>query len=203
MIIVTVLALLAVGAVAIGVIPGMFGSDDADDADPPAETTPDEDDESTDEGAQEPEPLAISAAGDHDPFGDGEEHPSDVPLAFDGDPSTSWQTQQYQGSPELGGLKPGVGIWFDLGEVREVHQMVLEAPGVDATIYAADGPPQANEGPEDFATEVATVTSTGESEDVVFDEPVETQVFLVWLTSLPPDGEVFRASVSEVSFIGH
>ena len=53
-----------------------------------------------------------------DPEGDGEpENDSDVPLAFDGDPSTAWSTLEYRGSPDFGNLKDGVGLLLDLGDV--------------------------------------------------------------------------------------
>ena len=46
-----------------------------------------------------------------DPFGDGEpENDDEVPLAYDGDPSTAWTTLDYRGSADFGNLKHGVGV---------------------------------------------------------------------------------------------
>ena len=45
-----------------------------------------------------------------------------VRLAVDGDPATSWSTSTYrdQLGPALPALKSGVGLYLDLGVVREV-----------------------------------------------------------------------------------
>src|SRR5439155_3798650 len=63
--------------------------------------------QSTSSGAGGPR-LSIQTAHDFDPFpGDGTEHPELVPDAYDGNPSTSWRTQDYFSSFQSLG-KPGV-----------------------------------------------------------------------------------------------
>src|SRR4051795_9794417 len=50
--------------------------------------------------------VPITGAEVYDPLGDGEpENDSDVEKAYDGDPSTSWSTLEYRGSPAFGNLK--------------------------------------------------------------------------------------------------
>jgi eukaryotic-like serine/threonine-protein kinase len=158
-----------------------------------------------DETAAEAEAAAIEIVdgGDHDPFGSGGgEHGDRVPEAFDGDPETYWRTQQYRGNPELGGLKPGVGIWLDLGEPHEVTDLVVSTtnPGASFTVFVGEAPPSGGEAPEDWGSAVADVSDAGAEQHVEFEEPTEGQVWLLWFTSLPPDGGRFRATVSEVRF---
>jgi eukaryotic-like serine/threonine-protein kinase len=158
-----------------------------------------------DETAAEDEAAAIEIVdgGDHDPFGSGGgEHGDRVPEAFDGDPETYWRTQQYRGNPQLGGLKPGVGIWLDLGEPHEVTDLVVSTtnPGASFTVFVGEAPPSGGEAPEDWGSAVADVSDAGAEQHVELEEPTEGQVWLLWFTSLPPDGGRFRATVSEVRF---
>jgi eukaryotic-like serine/threonine-protein kinase len=147
-------------------------------------------------------PIAIADAGDHDPFGSGDEHPDRVGDAYDGDPATFWRTQGYRGNPELGGLKPGVGIWLQLEGDAPVAELTIATtnPGADLTVYAADAPPGPDAAPDEWGSPVAEVSDAAADETLVFDDPVDARVWLLWFTSLPPDEGVFRATVSEVSF---
>ena len=76
-----------------------------------------------------------------DPQGDGEENDQDAPRSIDGDPGSQWTTQRYN-SQDFGGLKDGMGLVFDLGEPREVSQVIVDAPGDGGTyeVRTADGP---------------------------------------------------------------
>jgi eukaryotic-like serine/threonine-protein kinase len=186
------LALAALVAVAIAVVVTL-GPDD--EADPVAE------DEDGTEETEEVDTFAVIDGSDHDPFGNGE-HGDRVPEAYDGDPSTYWRTQQYRGNPELGGLKPGVGMWLDLGEPSEVAEVVVSTtnPGASFTVFVGDAPPDGGQAPEDWGTAVAEVSEAGEEQRIELDEPTEGQVWMLWFTSLPPDDGRFRATVSEVRF---
>ena len=55
-------------------------------------------------------PLEFAAVRDYDPQGaDQSERPDLRGAAIDGDPETAWYTENYQVTPEFGGLKDGVG----------------------------------------------------------------------------------------------
>lgn len=69
-------------------------------------------------------PATPSSGGSYDPAGEGSENDRRVPLAFDGDDDTFWITQFYT-SAQFGGLKDGVGIWFDLGSPQEVSSIAV------------------------------------------------------------------------------
>jgi eukaryotic-like serine/threonine-protein kinase len=162
-----------------------------------------EDDQPTgDEGApDEPTTIQVVDGSDHDPFGGGE-HPDRVPEAFDDNPDTYWRTQQYRGNPELGGLKPGVGIWLDLGDPATVSALVVSTtnPGASFTVYVGDAPPGGGDAPEDWGRPVADVSDASGEQRVELEEATEGRIWLLWFTSLPPDGGNFRATVSDVRF---
>ena len=163
-----------------------------------ADAVVDDDDPDTDGAAVE-----IAAARDHDPFGSGEENRADVRNVFDGDPGTSWRTQGYRGVPELGGLKPGVGLWLDVGEVEQIGEVeiAMAAGGASFTVYAGQEPPAPDADPNDWGDVVAEVSDANQTTRLTLDEPADGRVWLIWFTSLPPDGSDFRAEVSEVRLL--
>ena len=59
-----------------------------------------------------------------DPLGDGTENPDAVTNAVDGNPTTSWTTEQYDNFPD--GAKNGVGLAFALSEGVDVNKVVVE-----------------------------------------------------------------------------
>jgi eukaryotic-like serine/threonine-protein kinase len=79
--------------------------------------------------------VKLTAIADYDPLGDGSEHPDQVPLATDGDPSTYWTTETYRSF-----MKPGVGIILDAGKEFEIEhlQIVSDEPGFTAEILAGN-----------------------------------------------------------------
>jgi hypothetical protein len=141
-------------------------------------------------------PATIVGGSVFDPFGDGQpENDQDVPLSFDGDPSTAWSTVEYRGAPAFGNLKPGVGILYDLGEEQALSGVTLSStlPGTAMEVRTGDRPAG--------DLDSFPVAASGEVEggtEFDFDEPVTTRYVLVWLTSLVSDGEGFRGDVAEI-----
>ena len=139
---------------------------------------------------------AITGATVYNPFGDGEpENPDEVPLSFDGDPSTAWSTVTYRGSPAFGNLKEGVGVLYDLGS-----EQILAGIGVSgsdgATVEVRVGDQPAG----DLGSyEVVADGELGASTDLSFDEPVTTRYVLLWVTGLVPSDGGFSAEVAEVT----
>jgi hypothetical protein len=118
-----------------------------------------------------------------DPEGNGAEDPGGVGLAVDGDPSTSWSTDVYHGSPAFGGLKSGVGLLLDLGRPRTVStaRLLLSSPGADIELRAGDRRPAQ-------ATDLALVASRSGSPATLtlpIASTVTARYWLVWITSLP------------------
>lgn len=158
---------------------------------------------------QAPRVLRIVKATDFDPRADGgsaQENPKQAAQAVDGNPETSWRTERYRRLPTLGGLKPGVGLVLDLGEVVSVRQVRLQLVG-GPTALEVRVPDGAAAGEELMESEqrwrkVQRVESGRGTFDLGF-SPVETRYVLVYLTALPPveDG-YFRGEIAEVEVLG-
>ena len=115
------------------------------------------------------------------------------------DPKTGWVTTEYFNSPELGGLKDGVGLVVDLGVVREVQQVRL-ALGRDPTTVALYAAPERTTPPDRLSglTRLGSVTATGNEARINLAEPTETRFLVVWLTSLPEaSADRFQGDVRE------
>ena len=148
------------------------------------------------EGGSGATEIAVEAASDFDPHADGAEHPDEVPLAIDGDPSTSWSSETYQDQLTL--VKPGVGLVFDLGSSKEVSEVVVDlgSSGYTLELRAAD-----ETGTDETSfEEVGNVSGSQDTERFRFD-PVKARYWLVWVTGLP-GGSGGSAAIAEVKFIG-
>jgi eukaryotic-like serine/threonine-protein kinase len=140
-------------------------------------------------GAALAEPEALAATS-FDPFGDDKaENQAAVANVSDGDPHTAWKTSSYQDNfPKL---KPGVGVYVDLGRSRKVRSVAVTAnAGYAAEIFVAERPsvdlagwgkPKAAGGAGSFAL-----------------DGVPGRYVLVWFTSLPQTEGGYRAEVSEI-----
>jgi hypothetical protein len=142
-------------------------------------------------------PVPIVAGSVFDPQGDGDpDHPNDVPLAYDGDPTTAWTTYEYRGSPAFGNLKDGLGLLLDLGNAQELAGVTLTStvPGATVEILTGDSAATELDGFEP-ATEGTIQGETG----LAFDEPVSARFVLVWITGLVPSEGGFAADIAEIA----
>ena len=141
-------------------------------------------------------PATITGGSVYDPFGDGDpDNPDEVPLSFDGDPSTAWSTVTYRGSPEFGNLKDGIGIVYDLGS-----EQALAGIGVTGTVGTAVQVRVGDQPEGDLESyEVVGEGALGLGADLSFDEPVTTRYVLLWVTRLAPSDRGFSAEVAEVT----
>jgi hypothetical protein len=140
------------------------------------------------------EPYPILGATGYDPEGDNSERNGEAPRVYDGRTSTFWSSEGYA-SANLGGLKKGVGVRLDLGQVRAVHSVQIVLP--DASDVEVDVGPDRN---RDSAT--ALGTSSGKAGAITLTKdgaPVQAQYVFVWFTKVSQvsDGR-FRATLAEV-----
>jgi hypothetical protein len=143
------------------------------------------------------EAVAATSVDVFDPGGDGEpENDSDVPLAVDGDPSTSWSTLTYQGSPTFGNLKDGVGLLLDLGDKQALGGVTLTTTTPGATVEIRTGD---DAGSDLNSFDVAASGTLDDSTDLTFDKPVTARYVLVWITGLVNTADGFSADLSEVT----
>ena len=108
--------------------------------------------------------LGQRAASDFDPLSqDKEEHSDQTSAVVDGDPSSTWSTENYK-TGEL--LKAGVGIVIDASPGGGVAARELDlrtpTPGFEATIYAAPSSTPATAPPDGWTavSETRAVKST-------------------------------------------
>jgi len=152
-----------------------------------------------------PKKLTIASARDFDPQGeDKTENPDEVRLAYDGDPATRWRTVQYFGSPKLGNLKRGVGLVLDLDTPQPVRSVQLKLSGAGTAVEfrvpetdpaQTPRPPMSSD--KRWRT-VAAESKAGQSATLTAEQAVTTRYVLVYLTSLPKEGNGYRGGIYEV-----
>jgi eukaryotic-like serine/threonine-protein kinase len=171
-------ALAALGGIAAIVVLGPGGGDSA----PPAPAAG---------------PLTLSSVQDFDPLGDGRERPDLIALANDHDPSTAWYTENYQDTPELGGLKEGVGLSLGLTTSAVATEMVIDSPTPGAKFQVL-GPGSGIE-----RETLAEGTLTGGEQVVPLTRAAPSGSYVLWFTSLVPDDKGgYWAGVGEVGLRG-
>jgi serine/threonine protein kinase len=143
--------------------------------------------------------IPIVGATDFDPQGDGGERRELVPLAHDEEPVTFWKTETYN-SADLGGIKEGVGLVFDLGGTRRINELELRTtlPGWKFQVQGS------NDG-SSFSQPIPSIdgdTSFIASRDSVSFQPVEYRYFLIWITELAEVDGRYQATIAEARFAG-
>ena len=146
--------------------------------------------------------VAIAGVRDFDPDGDPPtENPETAKNAIDGDPATTWTTLTYRGDPELGGLKPGVGLMLDLGEDREVSSMRVRFVGSPTSFDVYAAPEGVTEAPDsvDQLDRVGGQQDAPERSNVTLEPAPTTRYLLLWLTSLPETSGGFRGEIADIT----
>ncbi|HEX6055323.1 MAG TPA: protein kinase family protein, partial [Intrasporangium sp.] len=141
------------------------------------------------------QPVSIVGGSSFDPQDDGEESPNQVPLAFDGDPSTAWKSRWY-GSDTYNRSKEGVGLVLDLSAPTKVREVELTLPAAqDVSVFLAD------EASLDRTQEIGKVRDTSGTVTIKAPSDIEagTKV-IVWVTRPAPDEAPnhYRAQIAEV-----
>jgi serine/threonine-protein kinase len=137
--------------------------------------------------------VHLTAANAYDPEGDGQEHDADVPKATDGDPTTSWETEDYHGSPTFGNLKDGVGIVLDAGRAVKLGALTIvsDTPGFVAEVKAGSS----SSGP--FPAAVSSSETVGSRRTFRLSVSSPLRYYLIWITRLAPGA--LRTHISEVT----
>jgi hypothetical protein len=138
--------------------------------------------------------LAGNAASDYDPEGDGEESQGQAQLAIDGNRTTAWGTETYQGGLE-GSNKGGVGLYVDTDTEVAARQLdlVTSTPSFRASVYAANTVPGRIGG----WTKVSPTTTVRQDQKIPLDTASRRfRYYLLWITKLPEGG---KADIRELS----
>ena len=148
--------------------------------------------------ASEAAPLAFAAVRDYDPQGaDQSERPDLVTAAYDRDPETAWYTENYEVTPEFGGLKDGVGLVMRLAAPAVATEMVVSSPTPGAHFQVL-GPDRGGE-----REVLAEGDFTGARQAVPLARTAPAEAYVLWITKLVPDGQGrYWAGVGEVQLRG-
>ncbi|MET9139492.1 protein kinase family protein [Streptomyces parvulus] len=158
--------------------------------------TTDGDDDKSPKKPAAGQPVAISAARDFDPLGDGSEKPSDVGNVYDGSSGTYWQTDYYK-SADFGRLKSGLGVVLDLGKVQQVGEVTVSFVGTTSVELRTAGGDTVE--PQSLNAFTKAAEGSGTTVTLKPGEPVQARYLLVWLTQLPAtDDGNFRGRVVDV-----
>jgi hypothetical protein len=143
-----------------------------------------------------PVQLGQAAAHDYNPFGTGPENRDLIDNLIDGDPNTTWSTEQYYSGTlhKAGGV--GLGVYLDAAPkvLAKAIEIQTPTPGFAAQVYVGDhlelGLPYGNSTP---LTSRGWQGPVGSSSDVHNGERIPLSLsgkphryYLVWLTTLPP-----------------
>ncbi|MFI9746598.1 protein kinase family protein [Streptomyces sp. NPDC052494] len=145
-------------------------------------------------------PIPIVSAQDFDPLGNGSEKPHAIDLAYDGDPSTFWYTENYRGVG-FANLKSGVGLILDLGTAQEISSVDLTFMG-HTSVELRTAPADASSPPS--TPDAFTTQADGSGSNVTLKptKPVTTRYVLVWLTELPTNDGGYRGKLAEIKILG-
>jgi serine/threonine-protein kinase len=140
-----------------------------------------------DDDAGAAQPVVVDGTpSSFDPFGSGGEHDDELGLAVDGNAETAWTTERYD-KPDLGGLKPGVGLVLGLDRPTKLARLELDSPttgwSVQVFVTSEDGASL-----DSWGAPVGTADDIDGSTVVDLHGAPGSRV-LVWITSLG-DGSV-------------
>jgi tRNA A-37 threonylcarbamoyl transferase component Bud32 len=144
-------------------------------------------------------PIAARSATDYDPEGTGGEHPDEVQLAIDGNPTTTaWTTETYESGPALADSgKGGVGLYLDAGHAVAAHSVEVRSanPGWDLVVYGSPGPvPESLDG----WTELGGQSDMDTHQTVKLDPGGRTyRFYLLWITKLASTDEGYAVEISD------
>jgi serine/threonine-protein kinase len=154
-------------------------------------------------------PLAQTAAHDYNPFGTGPENREKVQNVVDGDPNTTWSTEQYYDGTLKKPGGTGVGLYVDAAPnvVGKQIEIQTPTPGFSAQIYLANhidlslpygnSTPLAGRGWQGPAGEDSNVRDGARIK--ITPSGGRYRYYLVWITTLPPGMQ--SASLSEVTLV--
>ncbi len=137
--------------------------------------------------------IHVSDASTLDPFGGGDENDELLGNLLDGDLSTAWKTETYLDPLPL--LKPGVGVTVRVaGTPRSLDLLGLTSGASVEVGWAAT---RGNR-PDDYERVARLLSQPGVT--TVQLPPRTGGTWLIWFTDLPPAGEDYSLSLSEIRF---
>lgn len=189
-----VLGLAVVAAIVLGIVIIGYNSGDEEPT-PVSETSAPSEQPTKKEEKTTPEadPPKIESVESLDPEGDGSEHDSETDNVI---PKTegSWNTDRYN-SANFGNLKSGLGLLFEFEDTTTISKMKVASANSGGKFEIRDG-----DDPENAEVIGEGVFDADGAVTVEFDDEVETDKLILWITELPQTDGGFRATISSVRF---
>lgn len=144
--------------------------------------------------AATPTPITIVSARVFDPSNDGgdqQENDAMVPLAYDGNPTTGWTTENYHTADYIPSHKPGVGLVFDLGETRTITSLTVTVDALPTIlgvyVPAADAATVTTPPMDSVASwqELTTVSPASKTTTLTL-TATDSRFVLLYISQLPP-----------------
>jgi serine/threonine-protein kinase len=153
-----------------------------------------------------PVQLAGTAAHDYNPFGTGPENRDLVPNLVDGDPNTSWSTEQYyEGTLQKpGGV--GLGVYLDAAPrvAARAVEIQTQTPGFAVRVYAGDHidltlpyGSSVTLAARGWHGPIGASARVRSGERIRLSSGGAHRYYLIWMTTLPPGSQ--SATISEVT----
>ena len=115
----------------------------------------------------------------------------------DGDPGTTWRTDQY--NQQFPTIKEGVGLLATFDNPINLAKITVAAssPGTVVEIRVADSPnPSLNS-----TRVVGNATLNGPTTDITLAQPQQARYVIVWITQLSRSGSKYQSQIGEVTFL--
>jgi hypothetical protein len=188
-----VLGLAVVAAIVLGIVIIGFNSGDEESAPVSESSAPSEQPKKEEKKTPKADPPKIETVESLDPEGDGSEHDSETENVI---PETdgSWNTDRYN-SASFGNLKSGVGLLFEFEDKTTISKVKVASGNSGGKFEIRDG-----DDPEDAKVIGEGVFDADGAVTVKFDEEVETDKLILWITDLPQTDGGFKATISSVKF---
>ncbi|MGH3192157.1 MAG: protein kinase family protein [Streptosporangiaceae bacterium] len=132
--------------------------------------------------------LKPASANSFDPLGaGGDENGNDAKYAIDGNPSTFWHTDFYDGYPRFGNLKKGTGLILDMGKTVRLSQLVVQFGSICCAHVDIEIGNDAQSSSATLASFTQVATSSAAAGSVTFNVTSSTtgRYVLIWITYLP------------------
>ncbi|MTD56160.1 protein kinase family protein [Amycolatopsis pithecellobii] len=137
-----------------------------------------------------------SSAAVFNPDGDGD-NTSRAKNLIDGDPGTTWRTDQYR--QQFPTVKRGVGIIVGFDNPINLAKLNIQggSPNTVVELRSAD-----SKNPDLESTRVlGKATLNGPSTDITLPQPQQGQYFLVWITQLTNSSGKYQSQMGELTFL--
>jgi serine/threonine-protein kinase len=152
-------------------------------------------------------PVALSAATDYDPQGDGQEDPEEVGFAVDGSLGTAWSTEHYDTDTFAGtktGPNPGVGLYLTAKSPATPSEMIIHTPtpGWSGEVFATAAEPP--ESLAEWGEPVGEIADAGGTEEVELHLGTPARYFLIWFNRAAPARDQegrYQVELSDVKLV--